>query len=400
MGALTPLQVKHAKPGRHTDGNGLYLLVKETGAKSWVLRVQFAGRRRDFGIGPVSLVGISEARQKAQAWRKLAKEGIDPTIETKRIRALPTFEEAARTYHTNVKSGWRNTKHRAQWLSTLKTYAFPAIGSARVDQVDAPDVQGVILPIWRTKPETARRVRQRIATVLNYAKGQGWRSNEAPIHAVNSLMNGVKQPRPGNFAAMPYPSLPTFYEKLDTMKVAMGRKALQFAIHTAARSGEVRFAKLGEIDWQSKQWNIPADRMKAGEAHSVPLSPQAMALVEERRVTASGDPTALLFPGLNGKPMSDMTMAKALKSAGGDEFTVHGFRSSFRDWVAEQTSFPGDWAEAALAHAIPNKTEAAYRRTKYLMQRRELMEAWSAYVQPPSRADRVAENRTKTRAKK
>jgi integrase len=380
LGKLTPLQLKNAKPGRLADGNGLYLLVKDSGAKSWVLRVQYAGRRRDLGIGPLSLVSLSEAREKAREWRKLAKSGIDPTAETKRRRALPTFEEVARRYHETVKDGWRNTKHRAQWLSTLERYAFPCIGSTRVDQVDAADIQSLLLPIWRLKPETARRVRQRVATVLNYSKAQGWRTTEAPMRAVNTLLNGLKQPKGTNFAAMPYRDVPAFLTKIRGMVPTTARTALQFAIHTACRSGELRHATFGEIDWAGKQWNIPAHRMKAGEAHSVPLSPEALSILETRR-DASGDRSdALLFPGLNDKPMSDMTLTKALRAAGASDFTVHGFRSSFRDWVAEATSHPGDWAEAALAHKVQNKTEAAYRRTKYLIHRIGLMNEWSKFI--------------------
>lgn len=380
MGKLTPLQVKNAKPGRLADGHGLYLLTKPSGSSSWVLRVQADGKRRDYGIGSLSVVSLSEAREKAREWRKLAKSGIDPTVEAKRRRALPTFEEAARSYHETVKGGWRNPKHIAQWLSTLKTYVFPSLGSTRVDQIDAPDIQKVLLPIWRTKSETARRVRQRIATVLNYAKAQGWRSSEAPIRAVNTLLNGIKQPKASHFAAMPYRELPPLVEKLAKSAFTSARAALQFLIHTGCRSGEVRFATFTEIDWSEKQWNIPADRMKAGEAHSIPLTPEALSLLQRQKTLNPNNPNALIFPGMRGKPMSDMTLTKALRSAGVKVDTVHGFRSSFRDWVAEATSFPGDWAEAALAHKVENKTEAAYRRTKYLDQRRLLMRDWSGFV--------------------
>lgn len=384
MGKLTPLQVKKAKPGRLADGDGLYLLVKESGAKSWVLRVQYAGRRRDFGPGPLTLVRLAEAREKAREWRKLAKDGIDPTAEAKRRRALPTFEEAARQYHETVKSGWRNPKHRAQWLSTLETYAFPSIGGTRVDQIDAPEIQSLLLSIWRTKPETARRVRQRVATVLNFSKAQGWRHSEAPIHAVNTLLNGVKQPKGKNFAAMPHQEVRAFLAKLRDEHAGIGRLALQFLILTAARSGEVRGATWAEIDFDAAQWNIPAERMKVGEAHSVPLSKAALEVLQNVCPPSDRMPESFLFPGLRRKPLSDMTLTKALRTAGASDFTVHGFRSAFRDWVAEATSYPGDWAEAALAHKVPNRTEAAYRRTKYLQQRRKLMDAWSHYVASPA----------------
>lgn len=384
MGKLTQLTIKNAKAGRHADGDGLYLLVKNTGAKSWVLRVQFAGKRRDLGIGATSLVGLAEARQRANQWRKLAKQGIDPTQQQKRLRELPTFEIVAREYHEDRKDGWRNVKHAAQWLSTLETYVFPKLGRTRVDLIDASDMQSVLRPIWCTKPETARRVRQRLASVLNYAKAKGWRESEAPLQAVNSLFKGLKQPKGRHFPAMPYDEVPAFVRKLGDGAPTSGREALLLLIHTACRSGEVRFATAGEFDLDSKQWNIPAERMKAGQAHSVPLTPEALAIVRRRLKLVGSDRNRLLFPGLSGRSMSDMTLTKVLRTNGGTDYTVHGFRSSFRDWVAEKTQYPGDWAEAALAHAVPNKTEAAYRRTKYLEQRRSLMADWSVFLRSDS----------------
>jgi integrase len=381
VGNLTAFQVKHAKKGRHGDGKGLYLLVSPTGAKSWMLRVQVDGRRRDFGLGSLDLISLQEARDKALEGRKMAKAGFDPSLEWKKLRtALPTFEEAARRYHEAVKGGWRNSKHPTQWINTLEKYAFPVIGSTTVDKIDAPDIQRVLIPIWQTVPETARRVRQRVAVVLDYAKGQGWRSTEAPMRAVNSLMKAIKQPRKGNFAAMPYKEVPAFLQKLRDADQTIGRLALQFLILTAARSGEVRGATWGEIDLESGQWNLPASRMKMGEPHSVPLTAAASAVLEQARHFSTGSDDALIFPGLKRKPLSDMTLSKALKASGGDAFTVHGFRSSFRDWVAEQTSYPREWAEAALAHSVPNRVEAAYRRTKFLDQRRGMMNDWAGFT--------------------
>jgi integrase len=382
MAGLTAVEVRNAKPGRHADGKGLYLLVKPSGAKSWVLRVQVGGRRRDYGLGSLDIVSLAEARDRALECRKMAKNGLDPSLERKKAqRAIPTFEEAARRYHETVKASWRNDKHADQWLSTLKAHAFPTIGSTRVDHIDAPTVQSVLLPIWLTLPETARRVRQRIGSVLDFAHGQGWRATETPRNAINSLMKRIKQPRrSGGFAAMPYAELPTLMEKLRTDSPTVGRLALQFLILTAARSGEVRGARWEEIDLDKAQWNIPAERMKAGEAHGVPLTPAAVeALRQVREITSvrKGQP---IFPGLKGKPLSDATLAKVLRVADGGSATVHGMRSAFRDWIAEQTSFPDAWAEAALAHTLPNKVEAAYKRTKFLEQRRKLMAAWSDYL--------------------
>ncbi|HEU0099030.1 MAG TPA: integrase arm-type DNA-binding domain-containing protein [Allosphingosinicella sp.] len=382
MAGLTPMEVKHAKAGRHADGKGLYLLVKPSGAKSWVLRVQVGGRRRDYGLGSLDLVSLPEARDRALEYRKAAKSGLDPSLERKKAqRAIPTFEEAARLYHKTVKASWRNGKHADQWLSTLKAHAFPTIGATRVDHIDAPTIQSVLLPIWLTLPETARRVRQRITSVLDFSHGQGWRATETPRNAINTLMKRIKQPRrSGGFAAIPYAELPILMGKLKSEMPTVGRLALQFLILTAARSGEVRGARWEEIDLDKAQWNIPADRMKAGEAHSVPLPPdavEALRRVRELTTVRKGQP---IFPGLKGQPLSDATLAKVLRVAGGGAYTVHGMRSAFRDWIAEQTTFPSDWAEAALAHTLSNKVEAAYKRTKFIEQRRKLMEAWADYL--------------------
>ena len=392
MTGLTAVEVRNAKAGRHADGKGLYLLVKPSGAKSWVLRVQVGGRRRDYGLGSLDLVSLQEARDRALEYRKAAKSGLDPSLERKKAqRAIPTFEEAARRYHETVRGSWRNGKHADQWLSTLVTHAFPTIGSMRVDHVDAPTVQSVLLPIWLTLPETARRVRQRVSSVLDFAHGQGWRATETPRNAINSLMKRIKQPRRGGgFAAMPYAELPDFMGDLRAGSPTVGRLALQFLILTAARSGEVRGARWDEIDLDKAQWNIPAARMKAGEAHSVPLTPAAVEVLRQARGLTPVRHGQPIFPGLKGQPLSDATLAKVLRVAGGGAFTVHGMRSAFRDWIAEQTTFPGDWAEAALAHTLPNKVEAAYKRTKFIEQRRKLMAAWSDYLGMASNVVRLA----------
>ena len=378
---LTAMKVKTAKPGRHADGKGLYLLVKPSGAKSWVLRIVVNGRRRDFGLGPVDLISLEAARDKALEGRKMVRAGFDPSLEWKRApNAVPTFEAAARRYHDNVKQGWKNGKHGAQWLSTLEAHAFPEIGQLPVNQVDAAAIQRVLLPIWLTVPETARRVRQRVAAVLDFAHGQGWRSSEAPMRAVSKGLPKQAAKR-GHFAAMPYGDLPAFMSRLRENEASVGRLALQFAILTAARSGEVRGATWQEMDMDAGTWTVPAARMKAGDLHVVPLSRAALDVLRQVEVFRTGRPGEPVFPGAKGTPLSDMTLSKALRVAGGADATVHGMRSSFRDWVAEQMpSVPGDVAEAALAHAVSNKTEAAYRRAKYLDQRRDLMAAWGDYV--------------------
>ena len=365
---LTALQTKNAKPGRHSDGNGLYLLVSPAGSKSWVLRIQVDGRRRDFGLGALKEVSIAEARE---------KEGHNPSAEAKRQKASQTtFGDAAHTFYEERKGSWKNTKHRQQWINTLEAYAFPTLGKLSVDRIDADDIAQVLLPIWQSKAETARRVRQPIGSVLVYSKAKGWRQTEAPMRAVNTLLRGIKQPKVKSFAAMPYRDVPAFMARLNQGSVTSGRLALQFLILTAARSGEVRGAVWGEIDEGQKLWSIPATRMKMDQEHQVPLSEAAFLILRQAKEHSVVKPASLIFPGLRQKPLSDMTLSKVLKANGGHGFTVHGFRSSFRDWAAEQ-GYSNDWAEAALAHTVANRVEAAYRRTKFIEQRIGMMKAWS-----------------------
>jgi integrase len=406
--ALTVKQAQNAKPGRLSDGRGLYLLVKgdEHGKRtsaSWVLRVQskLGGKsaRRDWGLGGFTLESVgehiplhkrnvltlAEAREKAKLGRDLAKAGISPSSVWADADAieLPTFEKAARLYHAEVSRSWRNGKHGAQWLSTLEAYAFPKIGALLVDQIDASAIQKVLLPIWLTKPETARRVKQRIGVVLDYSHAQGWRDAEAPMRAVNQLMGGIKQPKGGNFAAMPYSEAPAFMAALRAAPFSIGRAALQFLILNASRSGEIRGATWAEIDLEAREWRIPAARMKAGQDHIVPLGDASVAILEEMKGLFAPKPKDVIFPGNKGKPMSDATLAKVLRVNGGGSYTVHGLRSTFRDWAADH-GFNNDWAEAALAHSVAGqegRTIAAYRRTTYYEHRRDkLMPAWASFV--------------------
>lgn len=391
---LSVRKIEHAPPGRHADGNGLYLLVKPSGSRSWILRVQHNGRRRDFGLGsaitgiidvdlPVqkrSSLTLAQAREKARIARELAKAGINPRAYWReREEKVPSFEQVAREYHAQVAKGWRNGKHNSQWLATLEAYAFPVIGSKLVDEIDARDIQRVVGPIWLTKGETARRTRQRIGAVLNYAHGRGWRGTEAPMKAVQQLLAGIKQPRGKSFAALPYRDVPELFAKLRCGERSVGRLALRFLILTAARSGEVRKARWRDVDAEAGEWRIPPANAKIERQHIVPLGRAGLQILDELRAFSEIDSDDLIFPGLKGM-MSDATMAKALRSAGGCAATVHGFRSSFRDWAAE-SGFSDSWAEAALAHINPNRIESAYRRTTFFDQRRDsLMPAWAAFV--------------------
>lgn len=359
------------------------LLVKPSGARSWVLRAQVDGKRRDFGLGSLTDVGLAAARDRADDIRRQYKSGVDP-VEAKRERAapapsMPTFAEAAQQVFDENRTTWRNGKHMAQWLSSLRAYAFPVIGDIRVDQIDGPTIRSVLLPIWLSKPETARRVRQRVGVVLDWCHANGFRSAEAPMRSIGKgLPRQPKQDR--HFSAMPYEDVPALVEELSA-RDSVGRLALLFAILTAGRSGEVRGATWGEVDLGARTWTIPAARMKAGKTHIVPLSPRALHVLSRAGAGILSEyPEGIIFPGLKGGPLSDMTIAKALKTAGYGDYTVHGFRSSFRDWAAEMTDTAGDVVEAALAHTIANRVEAAYRRTNYLEKRRTLMEAWGDYV--------------------
>jgi integrase len=383
MGKLTATQFKAlSQPGRYSDGEGLILDIGKGGARSWVVRVQANGRRRDIGLGSAKDLGLADAREKAAAIRKQVRAGIDPVAEKKREKVvIPTFKQAAEQVHAELQKGWRNGKHGAQWLSTLEAHAFPMLGDKPVNEIDGPAIRDVLADIWLTIPETARRVRQRIGAVLDWSHSRGWRTTEAPMRSISKGL--PRQPKKtGHFAAMPFADVPAFLSKVRE-ETTWSRMAVEAVILTATRSGEVRGARWSEldIDGEHPTWTIPAARMKAHKVHVVPLSDSAVALFRRALELKRGD---LVFPGRNPRlPQSDMTLTKLLRDMG-HKVTVHGFRSAFRDWVAEETSFPGEIAEAALAHAVPNRVEAAYRRTDFLAKRRQLMAAWATYLEEAS----------------
>lgn len=382
MGKLTAtgLQKLLKTPGRYQDGEGLMLNVATPGKGSWLLRMQVANKRREFGLGAMSKVTLAEARIAADGIRRQFAQGLDPVIERKKAqRTIPTFRKASEQYHAENRASWRNGKHQAQWLKTLELYVWPQIGDTTVDRIDGPMVRDVLLPIWLTIPETARRVRQRIGAVLDWSQAKGFRSTDLSMRVVSKGL--PRQPRRDNHhAAMPYADVPAFAATLRD-KRTMGRMALLAAILTATRSGEVRGATWQEVDLEAGVWTIPADRMKAEREHRIPLSAPAVALFEaahELRLRG----TNLIFYGTESrKPLSDMTLLKVLRDAE-LPFTPHGFRSSFRDWAAERTTFPDAVAEAALAHTVPDAVVAAYKRTDFFDQRRELMEKWGAFLLP------------------
>lgn len=378
MGRLTATQIRNLRePGRYNDGDGLFLELKGPNKGNWQLRATINGRRRDIGLGSLSLVSLKDAREAAFELRREIQRGIDPVAERRRRKVeILTFKAAAERAHAERKASWKNGKHQDQWIDTLERFAFPLLGSRLVNDIEGPLVREVLLPIWLDKPETARRVKQRIGVVLDWAYANGMRPTEAPMRSVSRAL--PRQPKKdGHFAAMPYEDLPAFITHLQG-RLSVPRLALEFLILTAARSGEVRGAKWAEIDLEAKLWTVPAARMKMGKDHVVPLSDAAMDVLE--RATPFRAPcTKLIFPGRDiRRPLSDMTLLKILRYAE-LPYTVHGFRSAFRDWAAEQTSYPGEVAEAALAHSIANRVEAAYRRTNYLDKRRALMADWAAF---------------------
>ena len=388
--ALTPLAVKNAKPGRHADGGGLHLLVKETGARSWVYRFMLKGKSRDIGLGAAGQGGLSlaDARTARDALRLKVKAGIDPLEERQReaTEALAaaqaaaiagiTFNAVAEAYIAANEASWRNDKHRQQWRNTLASYVYPVMGELPVAEIGTAHVLKILEPIWQGKPETASRIRGRIETVLDAAKARGYREGENPArwrgHIAQILPPRSRLTR-GHHKAMPYEAIPAFMAKLRERE-AMAALALEFVVLTATRTSEVLGATWAEVDLDKAIWTVPASRMKAGKEHRVPLSPRAVEILEATKPLGKTS----LFPGDKGGKLSTMAMSMLLRRMKLD-CTVHGFRSGFRDWAAECTGYAHEVCEMALAHVIGNKSEAAYRRGDLFDKRRRLMADWATY---------------------
>lgn len=405
--ALSALQVKNAKPGRHSDGGGLQLLVKQSGARSWVYRFMLDGRSRDVGLGAAGPGGISlaDARDEATRLRLKVKAGIDPLQEKEAAAAeaqasarasdiaSKTFRDVAISYIEANEDNWRNAKHRQQWRNTLETYVYPEIGDVPVGEVDTPHVLEILEPIWKSKTETASRIRGRIETVLDSAKARGYRTGENPArwrgHLAQILPARTRLSR-GHHPALPYEQLPAFFDGLRKRE-AVAALALEFTILTCARTNEVLEATWAEVDLEKAVWIIPAERMKAGKEHRVPLSSRAVEILSGLKQLGNNTP----FPSPKGGKLSSMAMTMLIRrmhadsrKAGDDGYidpkqnkmaTVHGFRSSFRDWADERTAYPHEMKEMALAHTIGNKAEAAYRRGDLFEKRRNMMNDWAEY---------------------
>lgn len=372
---LSARKVETAKPGRHGDGRGLFLYVKPSGSRSWVLRFQVQGRRRDLGLGSYPDVSLSMARDRAAEARRLIANGEDP-ISKKRQTKPKTFKEAALELIESKRPGWKNAKHATQWTATLQAHVFPKIGQMQVSKIETADVIATLTPIWTKTPETANRVRQRVEAVIDYASALGLRNGDNPArwrgHLDHLLPKPTKVRAVKHHAALPHEELAAFMDDL-TNRQGVAARALAFTILTAARSGETRGMVWAEVDLERRIWTVPAGRMKAGKEHRVPLTDAAIALLGSRRTDA-----ALVFESNTkaGKPISDMSMTAVLRRMGRNDVTVHGFRSTFRDWAGETTSFPREVIEAALAHGIKNKAEAAYARSDLFEKRQKLMAAW------------------------
>ncbi len=391
IGRLSALKVAKLKePGYVADGGNLYFRVAPSGARGWIFRFALGGRTRDMGLGAYPDISLAAARDLAEKFRVQVKEGIDPIerrrddLASQRVATAKnlTFDECARAYVEDHEVAWRNAKHRAQWTSTLSRYASPVFGKLPVAAIDTGLVMRALKPIWRKKTETASRLRGRIESVLDWARVHGYRTGENPARwkgNLDHLLPAKAKVRPvQHHPALPYSEIGAFMAELRDCPDSAAR-ALEFTILTAARTNETLGATRGEIDMREKAWNVPAARMKAARDHRVPLSKRALAIVE-----ATSNPSrakdVFIFEGRNpGRPLSNMAMLKLLERMGRSDLTVHGFRSTFRDWAAERTNFQNEVVEMALAHAVEDKTEAAYRRGDLFEKRRRLMDAWAEF---------------------
>jgi len=400
---LNAQQVQRASnPGYYFDGAGLYLQVAKGGSKSWVLRYVIAGKAREMGLGSLVTYSLAEARDRATAYRKMVDDGTDP-IEHRKLTLLNkrtadaniiTFDEAAKRFIAANESGWRNPKHGAQWRSTLANFASPVIGDLPVSAVTTAHVLRILEPIWSTKTETATRVRGRIEKVLDWAKVQGYRSGDNPAlwrgHLSEALPKPSKVAKEGHHAALPWAEIGAFMAVLKAMP-GIAARALEIIILTATRTSETLNAKWTEFDLDAGLWVIPKERMKSFREHRVPLSESAIRIL--RDLPHVND---YVFPGAKeNAPLSNMSCLAVLKRLGLTDLTVHGFRSTFRDWISESTAYPRDVAEMALAHTIEDKSEAAYRRGDLIEKRRALMSDWAVHCATIRAADTVVPIRSK-----
>ena len=381
MAKLTAARVNAlSKPGRYGDGEGLYLNIAPGGSKSWVQRITMEGRRRDMGLGGYPAVTLAQARRRATDNRAAVADGRDLLAE-KRRPATPTFREAALIVHETNRARWRSAKQTSNWIQTLERHAMPTLGDMRVDRVGREDVLHVLTPIWTTLPETARRVRQRIRTVLRWCMAHGFVEHNVAGEAIDGALPPMPQVKE-HLRSLPYHEVGAALRTVEESKACLSaRLCLRFVVVTAARSGEARGATWDEVEVDAAEWRILGGRMKAGGEHRVPLSDAALAVLARARPLR--DDSKLVFPSpvAPGRPLSDMTLTKVLRTTGlAERATVHGFRSSFKVWCMEQTNTAWAVSEAALAHTVGNMTEQAYARSDLFAKRRALMQQWADFV--------------------
>jgi integrase len=395
LNRLTAADLKRKKPGMYADGGGLYLRVAEGGSKQWIFRYVVNGRLRDMGIGPTHTLNLAKAREKAREARELRLNHIDPIAHKHAQRAAAvaaaantkTFRECAEGFIVDNDKKWTNAKHRHQWKSSLIRYVYPILGELPVATIDTPLVLKVIKPLWARAPETASRVRGRIENVLGWATVHHYRSGDNPARWQGLVEHvGLETGKPEHHAALPFVEMPAFIAKLR-QDTSIQARCLEFIILTATRLDEARMATWNEVNLAARTWTIPADRMKADKEHKVPLSDAAMAILEATRATRQSN---YVFPGQRrGKPIGINTPLNLAKRLSGADVTAHGMRSTFKDWASECTSFPKEVSEMALAHAIPNAVEAAYRRGDLFAKRAALMQAWADYCAGKATGDNV-----------
>ena len=375
--ALSAAFVRSAPPGRHADGNGLYLFVQPSGTRSWIQRLLVRGRRRELGLGSVALVPLAEAREKALANRKLARRGEDPLAEKRRAEGIPTFAEAALRVLEQKRGGWRTPRHSREWLSSLSRFAFPRIGKVPVSEVTSADVLEILTPLWHRKVATAKRVRQRLRAVLEWAVAMEFRIDN-PCDRIGPVL-GPQRDVTEHMQAVPHREAAAVIRKVQaSTALPAARLALEFLVLTAARWSEVRWAEWAEVDRSGRVWTIPARRMKTNRRHRVPLCGRALEILEEARTLGDGD-GPLVFTHGGGKPFHDSVLRRLLRELG-VAAVPHGFRSAFRDWAGEETDHPREVIEAALAHVVRNRVEAAYARSDLFERRRRLMNDWARYL--------------------
>ena len=383
MGLLTAARVKTAGPGKYHDGQGLHLRVTNGGSKSWFLRLTVDGRRRDMGLGGWPEVSLVDARRKALEHRTAVVDGRDPVADNRR-REAPDFREAAQAVFDTNRPRWRSERHATNWWASLENHVFKEIGDMRVDRITQSDVLRVLTPIWTTRPEVARKTRQRIRTILRWAMAHGY----VQFNVAGEVIDGALPPMPkvqSHFRSLPYAEVADALAVVDQTKASPSAKlCLRFLVLTAARSGEARNATWDEIEFGACEWRIPAERMKAASEHRVPLSEAAMAVLDEAKGHHDGSDLVFPSPLKPGHPLSDMTLTKILRDVGlADRATVHGFRASFRTWALEETDTPWAVCEAALAHSLGDSVQQAYIRGDAFAKRRTLMNQWAAYLDRP-----------------